>query len=220
MNNAPDARTSPNFPHRLLSVGHSNHELARFLDLLRGVGASAIADVRSSPYSRRLPQYNRRELETALQQSGIAYVYLGDLLGGRPHSRDLYDDQGRADYERIRATAAFQQGLDRLLRGQEQFTVTMLCGEEDPLDCHRGLMITPALAERGIRPGHLRKDGSVETTEAMEVRLLAETRVGAGMLDGLFTSLVSEEERRQLLAEAYRVMAQRKAFRLSAEGTE
>jgi uncharacterized protein (DUF488 family) len=212
MNNVPGPVPPAGRP--LLSVGHSNHELACFLDLLRVAGVTAIADVRSSPFSRRLPQYNRGELETALRRHGIAYVYLGDLLGGRPHSRDLYDEEGRTDYEKVRTTVAFQQGLDRLLRGLDQFTVAMLCAEEDPLDCHRGLMITPALGERGVRPGHLRKDGSVETTDAMEQRLLAETRVGAGLLDGLFASLVSAGERRELLAEAYRVMGREKAFQL------
>lgn len=200
--------------YSLLSVGHSNHEGARFLELLRGAGVTAIADVRSMPFSRRLPQYNRGELEPWLKHHGIAYVFLGDHLGGRPRSRDLYDEQGRTDYEKVRATVPFQQGLDRLLAGLERFTVAMLCSEEDPLDCHRGLMITPALGERGVKPGHLRKDGAIESTDDMVKRLLAETRVGAGLLDGLFAPLLSAEEQRELLAEAYRVMARKKAFQL------
>src|SRR5579872_5796552 len=152
---------------RLLSVGHSNHEWPRLLELLRGAGVTAVADVRSSPYSRRLPQYNRSVIEGALPQNGIAYVFLGDLLGGRPADRDLYDPEGWADYERMRRTAAFRRGLDRLLGGAERYAVAMLCGEEDPLDCHRGLMIAPALAELGRPPLHLRKDGTLETNAEM-----------------------------------------------------
>src|SRR5437868_7123062 len=100
---------------RLLSVGHSNHDWPSFLDLLRGAGVTAVADVRSSPYSRRLPEYNRGALEGALRANGLAYVYLGDLLGGRPADRDLYDPEGWADYARMRQTASFRRGLDRLL---------------------------------------------------------------------------------------------------------
>jgi hypothetical protein len=205
---------------RLLSVGHSNHDIAAFLGLLRGASVTAVADVRSSPYSQRHPQFNRPDLERALPDEGIAYVFLGDLLGGRPGPRDLYDDEGRVDYERVRATAFFRHGLDRLLRGLESHTLAMMCSEEDPLDCHRGLMITPALVERGISPGHLRRDGSVESTQEMEERLLAETGVGANILRGLFATMVSDEERRELLAEAYRRMAQRKAFRMRASEAE
>lgn len=200
-------------PFRLLSVGHSQHTLERFLALLREAGVTALADVRSSPFSRRHPQFNGPDLASALRETDIAYVYLGDQLGGRPRDRDVYDAEGQVDYELVRATAPFQSGLERLLRGAEEFRVAMMCSEEDPLDCHRGLMITPALGERGILPGHLRKDGRVETTPEMEARLLAETGVGEGLLDGLFAELIDREEKRAILAEAYRRMARRKAFR-------
>jgi uncharacterized protein (DUF488 family) len=202
---------------RLLTVGHSNHDWPPFLDLLRGAGVTAVADVRSSPYSRRLPEYNRGALEAALRQNGLAYVYLGDLLGGRPADPDLYDPEGWADYARVRRTAAFRRGLDRLLLGAERYAVAMLCAEEDPLDCHRGLMVTPALAELGRPPLHLRKDGALETTAQMEQRLLKDTRVGDGLLDGLFADQLDEAERRGLVAEAYRLRNRQVAYRLQAE---
>jgi uncharacterized protein (DUF488 family) len=199
--------------HRLLSVGHSNHDLDRFLGLLHGAGITAVADVRSSPFSRRLPQFNRPELERALREHGIAYLFLGEELGGRPQRPDLYTD-GVADYERMRKTSAFRSGLERLIEGAEDHTAAMLCSEADPLDCHRGLMITPALVECGLSPLHLLRDGKVETTPEMEERLLAEIRPGQGILDGLFGPVVSAAERAALLAEAYRMMGRRKAFRL------
>lgn len=202
---------------RLLSVGHSNHDWPAFVALLRGAGVAALADVRSHPYSRRYPYFNREPLKDGLREHGIAYVFLGDLLGGRPASPALYDDEGRVDYERVRRTAEFQRGLERLAHGLLGCTVAFLCSEEDPLDCHRGLMIAPALTEHGFTPGHLRKDSSIETNEAMENRLLRETRVGAGLLDGLFAAVLTEEDRQALLAEAYRRMARRKAYRDKAE---
>lgn len=198
---------------RLFSVGHSTHELAAFLDLLQGAGITAIADVRSAPYSRRLPQFNKGGLEQALHQAGIAYVFLGHQLGGRPDDDDLYDADGRVDYEKVRATTAFREGLDRLLRGAERYAVAMMCGEADPLDCHRGLMITPALVELGVSPEHLRRDGSIETTAEMEARLREETGVGEGLFDGLFGSVLSDAQRREIMADAYRKMASKKAYR-------
>jgi uncharacterized protein (DUF488 family) len=195
-------------PPRLLSVGHSNHELAFFLALLDGAGVTAIADVRSSPFSRRLPHFSRPQLEPVLRERGIAYVFLGGQLGGRPADEGLYDDEGEAgrvvNYERVRATGPFGAGLERLERGAEKYAIAMLCGEEDPLDCHRGLMITPALKERGLAPLHVRKDGRLETTEEMEGRLLDQT------IGRLFADL----------AEAYRVMGRRKAYRVVAESGE
>src|SRR4051794_23449645 len=133
---------------RLFSVGHSNHDLPEFLRLLRLNDVTALADVRSAPYSQRHSQFNREPLERALRDADIFYVFLGDQLGGRPAPRDLYDDDGRVDYERVRATDFFRSGLDRLVRGLDEYSIAMMCGEADPLDCHRGLMIAPALVER------------------------------------------------------------------------
>src|SRR5438128_10074182 len=102
----------------------------------------------------------------------MGHAGLGDLLGRPPQQPSLYDADGRANYERVRRTPLFQQGLEQLCRLGQEFTVAMLCAEEDPLDCHRGLMIAPALVERGIAPLHLRADGRAESTEEMEGRLL------------------------------------------------
>jgi len=203
----------------LFSVGHSNHDLPAFLRLLRLNGVSALADVRSAPYSQRYPQFNREPLERALRDADVLYVFLGDQLGGRPPPREVYDDEGRVDYQKVRATDFFRHGLDRLLCGLNEYTIAMMCGEADPLDCHRGLMIAPALVEHGIAPGHIRKDGSVESTPEMERRLLAATRLESDMLDGLFAGRV-DEERQRLLAEAYRAMARKKAFRLRPEADD
>ena len=217
MESNPPSPETPTCPGRPFSVGHSNQELPQLVALLRGAGVTAVADVRSAPYSRRLPQFNREPLKGALTHNSIAYVFLGDLLGGRPEDRSLYDPEGRVDYECVRETADFRRGLTRLLRGLECHTVAMLCGEDDPLDCHRGLMITPALKGFGSAPLHLRKDGSVETTEAMERRLLRETGTAAQVEIPLFGALLTDDDRRAVLAEAYRLMARRKAFRLEVE---
>jgi uncharacterized protein (DUF488 family) len=198
----------------MLTVGHSNHDWPRLLDLLQNAGVTAVADVRSQPFSQRHPQYNRPELQQGLERDGIAYAFLGEELGGRPQSPLVYDGAGRVDYERVRLTPLFRRGLDRLAAALDEYRVALLCAEEDPLDCHRGLMITPALVERGITPAHLRGDGTVETTQQMEDRLLAATGVGIGILDGLFAADVSAEEKQGMLADAYRSMNRRKAFRL------
>src|SRR5262249_14788514 len=214
----PESREQLISTARLFSIGHSNHTTDAFLCLLQEAHVSAVADVRSRPFSARFPQFNRPELESALRDHDIDYVFLGDVLGGRPEKRSLYTPDGRVDYERVRATLPFRRGVDHLLEGCATYRVAMLCAEEDPLDCHRGLMIAPALAERGRVIVHLRGDGTVETDAELERRLLAETGVGAGILDGLFASTVSDTERKELMAEAYREMARRKAFRIRLDG--
>ncbi len=131
----------------------------------------------------------------------------------RPEAPEVYREDGRVNYERVRDTDFFRRGLERLRDAMERLVVAMMCSEADPLDCHRGLLITPALREQGIAPGHLRPDGSVESTEEMEQRLLQ--AVGrARPVDGLFADLWTAEDDRQERAAAYREMTRRKAFRL------
>ena len=201
---------------RLFTIGHSNHELDRFVSLLGQAGVAAVADVRSSPFSQRLPQYNQPELRRALESRRVGYIDLGAELGGRPRDLGLYDGDGRVDYFRVRQTSSFRNGLDRLLVGVEQQAIALMCAEEDPLDCHRGLMICPDLVEKGICPRHLRGDESIETTAQFEARLLDVTGVGRGMLDGLFAASITPQERTELLREACRRQAHRRGFRLPA----
>lgn len=207
------AARPPSRSGRIYSLGHSDHAIDHFLTLLRRVGISVVADVRSHPASQRLPQFNRGELEQSLRAAGIAYLFMGDQLGGRPDRPSLYDAEGRVDYVRVRATAEFRQGIERLCRGRDRHNIAMICAEEDPLDCHRGLMITPALLERGVEAGHIRGDGTVETTRQMQDRLLSATKVGGGMFGGLFDAQVSDAERLEMLEMAYQAQARRKAFR-------
>ncbi|MCX8048842.1 MAG: DUF488 domain-containing protein [Methylohalobius sp.] len=146
----------------LYTIGHCNHGREEFLHLLTQHGITALADVRSVPYSRRHPQYNRETLKDWLKEHGIAYVFLGDQLGGRSQDPADFTAQGYIDYERLKRKPSFQQGIERLRRGLEQYKIALMCAEKDPLNCHRGLLIAPELERIGIAVVHILADGSLE----------------------------------------------------------
>jgi len=154
-------------PPIIYSIGHSDHETHAFITLLRQHSITTLVDVRSEPYSRWVPQANRETLARALHAAGLAYIFMGDKLGGRPDDPALYDAEeaeGRPDYARVAATAEFQTGIERLLELAETDAVVMMCSEGDYRRCHRALLITPALLERGARVVHIQPGG--ETVEA------------------------------------------------------
>jgi uncharacterized protein (DUF488 family) len=188
----------------LFSIGHSNHPLDRFLALLEGAGVTAIADVRSTPFSRRYPWFSQKALPEPLAQAGVAYVHLGAALGGRPGDPALLRD-GVADYEAIARTPAFQAGLTRVTEGARRYRICLMCAEREPLDCHRCLLVSRALAERGLAVGHILADGAIEPHGETEDRLLALTREG----DDLFA------DRAARLARAYRRRAGTHAYRVA-----
>src|ERR1051326_9124296 len=110
---------------RVLPIGHSSMSIDDFLTVLRQTGVTAVADVRTSPFSRRLPHFSRDELRAALSENNIRYVFLGQELGGRPKDRRLYCD-GVADYGRMALEPAFLEGLDRVIKGARAHTIALI----------------------------------------------------------------------------------------------
>jgi uncharacterized protein (DUF488 family) len=160
--------------HEVLTIGHSSHSMERLLELLHGAGATAVADVRSAPYSRHVPQFNYDPVRTALRGAGVAYVHLGKELGGRPRDPSHYRG-GVVDYEAIAATPAFRSGLQRLLDGAATHRVALMCAEADPLECHRCLLIARALVAHGVSVRHVLADGATATQAEIENELLRRT---------------------------------------------
>ena len=155
----------------VLTIGHSIHALDAFIALLRRHDVSAVADVRSAPYSRFNPQFNREPLAEALAAAGIRYVFLGRELGGRSDDPACYAD-GRIRYERLAATESFRGGLDRVVDGAAKYRVALMCAEKEPLDCHRTLLVSRALDEQGVDVAHIHADGGLEPHQAAMDRLL------------------------------------------------
>jgi uncharacterized protein (DUF488 family) len=190
----------------LFSIGHSNIQAEPFVGMLRGVGVDAIADVRSTPTSRRFPWFSAKNLAPRLQRDGIAYLPFGDSLGGRPRDPALYRD-GIADYEKMACQPEFCAGLDRLLDVARQCRVCLMCAEREPLDCHRCLLVARAVAERGLAVGHILHDGTIEPHAATEQRLLAGSVPDADLFATGQNERLAAAYRRRCRAVAYRATA-------------
>jgi uncharacterized protein (DUF488 family) len=143
------------------TVGHSRHELAALLAVLRGPGIELVADIRSQPFSRYNPQFNRQRFGAALSEAGLGYLFLGAELGGRPPEPEFYHGDGHVRYAALASTERFSAGLRRLLAEADRQRVAVLCSEEDPRRCHRRLLVGRVLTARGIPVRHIRGDGSV-----------------------------------------------------------
>ena len=185
--------------NNVFTIGHSTHSAEAFLALLRQHGVNAVADVRSSPFSRFNPQFNREVLEGILKSNSFYYVFLGKELGARTEDRSCYEG-GRVKYGRLASTPLFQSGIDRVQRGAERFRIALMCAEREPLECHRTLLVAKALAERGVPVVHIHSDGHLESHEATMERLLkiaglAEADMYRSREDILSQALARQEER-------------------------
>jgi uncharacterized protein (DUF488 family) len=155
----------------IYTVGHSNHAIEKFLSLLKDNAITAIADVRSRPFSRRYPHFNKERLCATLAENGIAYVFVGAELGARSDDESCYEG-GQVQYQRLAATPLFKQGIDRVLVGAKKFRVALMCAEKEPLDCHRTLLVSRALEKRNVAIAHILADGSIENQPQTMTRLI------------------------------------------------
>jgi len=186
----------------VFTIGHSTHSWERFVVLLQNANVTAVADVRTAPYSRHCPQFNHDILCAELPLAGIAYVFLGKELGGRPRERTFYCE-GIADYEKMAQAPEFGKGLDRVVDGARKYRIALTSSERDPLDCHRCLLVGRALAQRGVRVSHILDDGHVISHAEIEDTLL---RISGRDAADLFAPPADR------LAAAYRERVRKVAF--------
>ncbi|MFH1731191.1 MAG: DUF488 domain-containing protein [Planctomycetota bacterium] len=149
----------------LLTIGHGDLPLDEFVALLSSHAAEVIADVRTQPYSRYVPEYNRDVLETVLPRHGIRYEFWGGDLGGRPDDPSVLDASGKPDYDLMAEQLPFGAALERLAAAAAERKTCMLCSEEDPCHCHRSSLLGRALAQMGVAVLHIRRNGTTETQE-------------------------------------------------------
>jgi uncharacterized protein (DUF488 family) len=176
------------------TIGHSNHSARRFIDLLRGAGIECVADVRSTPLSRRNPQFSQKALAASLKDAGIEYWFLGDALGARPKDPDCWDD-GKVSYARIAASAAFQEAIHALIDESHAKRIALMCAEKEPLDCHRTILVGRALAQRDTELGHIHADGRIEPHADLEERLLHLAKQKVDLLNGRDAALAQAYDR-------------------------
>ena len=155
----------------LFTIGHSNLNITEFIQTLKNHQITAVADVRSNPYSQYLPHFNRSFLQQSLKQANIQYVFLGKELGARPTQLSCYLG-GKALYDRIAQTDLFQQGIDRLLEGTKKYRICLTCAEKDPITCHRTILICQVLKGYELQIQHILESGELESHDNLEERLL------------------------------------------------
>jgi uncharacterized protein (DUF488 family) len=146
---------------QIFTVGHSNHSIEKFVEILKRNGVNAIADVRSSPFSRYFPHFNQSSLKLSLKTNGIFYVFLGEQLGARSRNSECYVN-GKAKYDLIAETKEFAEGLYRIIEGSKKYRIALMCAEQDPITCHRSILVCKNLKDRLLTERKIEKKISPE----------------------------------------------------------
>lgn len=157
----------------IFTIGHSNHDIDFFLELLQTHAIDCIVDVRSVPSSQYNPQYNKKTLAAFLANHDIQYMHFGKEFGARQTDPNVFDKEERVDYEKVQQTERFKEGVERLKQGlRKGFKIALMCAEADPLNCHRFAMISVYLSRHGFDVRHILKDKSLVNQQDVERQLM------------------------------------------------
>jgi hypothetical protein len=155
------------------TIGHSAHSFDQFADLLKSNEIGTIADVRSTPYSKHVPQFNQDTLQLALRNLGIGYMYMGDTLGARYSDPRLIGAAGRVDFVKVAQRQEFRMALQLVINAiSKGHRVALMCSEGNPFDCHRFVLVSRALQASGIEVFHIMPNGTLISNPTLEDRLV------------------------------------------------
>ncbi len=193
----------------IYTVGHSTHQINYFLELLKTYSVNCLIDVRSVAASSYNPQYNKEPLSNYLKNNNVTYLHFAEEFGARYTDPDLLDEEGKVDFEKVRKSYNFKNGVERLWFGVDKGdTVALMCSEGEPFDCHRFSMISIALEKDGFEVKHILKDKSLKSNEELEEQLLKKYAKKLPLPE-LFQQNVTKEDQ---LRAAYRLRNKDIAF--------
>lgn len=164
------------------SAGDANWTIESFVGVLGQRNIGALIDVRSNPYSRMFPEYNKEHLAGVLERSGIAYRHYKDGFGAQQDNEAWHvvdaDGHRYLDFELFAASDVFLDSAARVERGIDLgHTPTLMCAENDPVTCHRAILISRWFHEHGYQVEHIYLEGkqsiASKTQEDIEAELMA-----------------------------------------------
>lgn len=180
---------------QLYTIGHSTHSIERFISLLSQHSIECLCDVRSNPYSKYNPQFNRDSLRKELEKRNLEYVFLGNELGARTTNPSCYVNGG-VQFKLLKEAPEFKDGIEQLLRKTEINRVTLMCAEKDPIVCHRMILVCRNIKTK-VAIQHILENGSLESNEESEIRLMKHLRIGTEDLFHSYEELVDMAYDRQ-----------------------
>ena len=155
----------------IFTIGYAQFSIDAFLDTLRKYDISAIADVRSAPFSKYKPDFIKDKIQKHLGRNHMAYLFLGDMLGARIKDPAVYLDN-KLSYELLSKSDFWTKGINKLLDESGKYRLAIMCAEKDPLHCHRTFLICRTLRSFSLRIHHILEEGSLEEHADTEKRIL------------------------------------------------
>jgi len=171
-----------NILQNIYTIGHSNREINEFIQILLHYRIKTVVDVRSKPYSKYCPQFNKETIKQAIINSGIKYLFLGEELGARPKDHSCYINN-KVSFEKMMASDTFKKGISELLDEAKKNSIVIMCAEREPVDCHRAILVARVLEQKGIAVKHIIRETELLDRFEFEKKLLKKFKIQETLFD-------------------------------------
>lgn len=198
----------------IYTIGHSNYPMERLIDMLRHYDINCVVDIRGTPYSKYNVQYDKEDFRETLIKLGFTYIYMGKEFAANRINKVSYNNEGYSDFEKVVKEEDFLNGIKRLKLGCEKgYKIAILGAMQDPIRCHRAILMGKPLIENGFNVKHILHDYSLGTQQELEENLLDKYFSTRGQIT-IDTLLGTEKTKEDMIREGYRLANKEIGYRV------
>lgn len=158
---------------KIYTLGHSNYSFDKLIEILKKYKINCVVDIRAIPYSKYNTQYNKELFQKNLKNLGYTYIYMADEFGAKRKTRESYNDEGYADFEKVILEDDFKKGVQRLKVGCDKgYKIVLLAAMQDPIRCPRAILVGRQLVKEGFNVKHIMHEGDLKSQNDLEELLL------------------------------------------------
>ncbi|WP_294389198.1 DUF488 domain-containing protein [uncultured Clostridium sp.] len=198
----------------IYTIGHSNYTIERLIDMLRHYNINCVVDIRGTPYSKYNVQFDKETIRYTLSKAGFIYIYMAKELAAKRINKESYNEEGYSDFEKVIKEKEFLEGIERLKNGcNKGYNIVLLGAMQEPIRCHRSILVGKALRKHGFNVKHILDDYSIASQEDIEQMLLDKyfSNREQMTIDDLIGNSLSREE---MIEEGYRMANKEIGYRI------
>ena len=198
----------------IYTIGHSNYTIERLIDMLRHYNINCVVDIRGTPYSKYNVQFDKETIRYTLSKAGFIYIYMAKELAAKRINKESYNEEGYSDFEKVIKEKEFLEGIERLKNGcNKGYNIVLLGAMQEPIRCHRSILVGKALRKCGFNVKHILDDYSTASQDDIEQMLLDKyfSNREQMTIDDLIGNSLSREE---MIEEGYRMANKEIGYRI------
>lgn len=196
------------------TLGHSNYPFDKLIEILKKYNINCVVDIRAIPYSKYNTQYNKELFQENLKKLGYTYIYMADEFGAKRKTRESYNDEGYANFEKVILEDDFKKGVKRLKVGCDKgYKIVLLAAIQEPIRCPRAILVGRELVKEGFNVKHIMHEGDLKSQVDLEELLLEKYFDQRNQLT-IDTLLGNDMSRTDMINESYKLANKEIGYRI------